>query len=177
MEFDDDGYLTSKKSVRSEHYEVKSLNPNAFFPEDKYVVRGSYKVEETDPFDLTTTSYETYDSPIGKKIAQALTNFGGKYDNLYPFKQENKKERAEDENERKKENEVDRENIESYGNYEDDDEQNSHLQYENYDDYGDDTKTVKEYQVQPDYEGLSDGNYNYGNDEIEQYISKKIYGH
>lgn len=173
--FDEDGYKTSKKSVRSEHVEIKELNPNSVYEGDKYIVRGAYKVQEGDPYtDTTTIKYETYDSPSGKAIAQFLTNFDGKYDNLFPYKKENENsENDETEEDGEKESSIGEEKV---VDYEDDNARTGKIQYKNYEDYGDNTEAVNSYTASPKHGELKliDGK-NYA-DEIEKYILNQVYG-
>lgn len=178
VEFNDDGFKSSKKSIRSEHIEIKELNPNSIYEGDKYIVRGAYKVQEGDPdSETTTTSYETYDSLPGKIWAQSVTNFGGKYDSLYPYKEEkesSKKEEAEEEGEGEGESSADHEDVADYEN-EDGDE--NKLQYENYEDYGDNTEVVRSFVAIPRQRqsASAERNYNYA-DRIEKDIISEVYG-
>nr|CAI5867698.1 unnamed protein product [Callosobruchus analis] len=70
---DDKGYQTVSKVITKEHVEVQEINPLAAFPSDRVVVKGSYKVHETDPNMQTTSTVHNYDSPTGKVIAEILT--------------------------------------------------------------------------------------------------------
>ncbi|CAG9824809.1 unnamed protein product [Phaedon cochleariae] len=179
VNFDDDGYKSSKKSVRSEHYEVEQKNPYAIWPEEQHVVKGSYKVQETDPYDLTTTSYQAYDSPVSKKIAQALTNFDSFGRTNLP--------KGEDENgyhveveglEGEEEAAADHEDVEEddEGNQVQNDEG---LAYQNYEDYGDNEEKVEQYTADSNHgvaDGNEDENYNYGTEQVEKYVLRKVYG-
>nr|CAH7755480.1 unnamed protein product [Callosobruchus chinensis] len=73
IETDDKGYQSVSKVITKEHVEVQEINPLAAFPSDRVVVKGSYKVHETDPNMQTTSTVHTYDSPTGKVIAEILT--------------------------------------------------------------------------------------------------------
>lgn len=189
--FDDDGYKSTKKSVRSEHIEIKELNPYARDDADKYIVRGAYKVQEGDPeTEVATTSYHTYDSPTGKVFAQILANQGGRYSNYFPFKEDEEDEHvpqvkedvqegthenvqeAEGEGEGQGENTADHENLVDY-DYDDD---HGKFQYKNYEDYGDTTSVVVHSvaATNPKHVSVQPGDSNYA--EIEKYILKSVYG-
>lgn len=90
---DDNGGF--KTSVRTEHYEVKKINPNARYPDEKYIIEGAYKVQETDPWGQPVTSFHKYDSPISKIAASILTNYD--YTNVRPGESDSyNKEKEED---------------------------------------------------------------------------------
>ena len=92
------------KSVHTEHYEVKKINPDAKYPDEKYIIKGSYKVQETDPFfDFTTTAVHAYDDQISKIAAKILTNYD--YTNFDPHSGE--RESADFLDSREKEDERD----------------------------------------------------------------------
>ncbi|XP_074038410.1 uncharacterized protein [Leptinotarsa decemlineata] len=167
--FDDDGYKSTKKLVRSEHFEVQRRNPYAP-PGDEVEVKGSYKVLETDPYDITTTSYHTYDSPVTKEIAQALTDFGRFQTEPRSEEVKESEDYTEAEGEGEGEAGADHEGVEEY----DEDTQ----QYQNYEDYGDNTEKVQHYVADPNHGQLEVGerDYNYGTEHLEKYILNKVYG-
>lgn len=120
---DDEGGF--KTAVHTEHYEVKKINPNARYPDEKYIIEGAYKVQETDPWGKPVTAYHKYDSPISKIAASILTNYD--YTNLRPGDSDNYHQ--------DKDEERDHEKIE-YGS---DDDSNS----DGYEDYGNNKKSQK----------------------------------
>ncbi|VEN45583.1 unnamed protein product [Callosobruchus maculatus] len=91
VETDDKGYQTVSKVITKEHVEVQEINPLAAFPSDRVVVKGSYKVHETDPNMQTTSTVHNYDSPTGKVIAEILTEL----DQIRRVPDENKSLKAE----------------------------------------------------------------------------------
>ncbi|XP_057662104.1 high-affinity zinc uptake system protein ZnuA-like [Diorhabda carinulata] len=72
-----------KSSLKTEHIEITEINPLATKPGDKINIRGSYRVQESDPYDVTTSSYHEYDSPFTKEIAKTLTNYKEYFEEPY----------------------------------------------------------------------------------------------
>lgn len=96
---DDGGFKTS---VQTEHYEVKKINPNARYPDEKYIIEGAYKVQETDPWGKPVTSLHKYDSPLSKIEASILSKYD--YTNFRPgesdsFNRDKDEERDHEKNE------------------------------------------------------------------------------
>lgn len=167
--------MTNKKHVRTEHYEVKKINPLAEWPGDRVVVHGSYKVQETDPNDHITTAVHSYDSPTSKILAEILANFGGRYDNYHPFDQKSKEKEEEDEDHlgyiHEEKNDIE------------DDHDEYNFPYGHYEDKDEDKKKNKDFIYHP-YENVKEGHdddddehsYNYGTEDYEKYIYRKVYG-
>ncbi|XP_056630771.1 high-affinity zinc uptake system protein ZnuA-like [Diorhabda sublineata] len=72
-----------KSSLKTEHIEITEINPLATKPGDKINIRGSYRVQESDPYDVTTSSYHEYNSPFTKEIAKTLTNYKEYFEEPY----------------------------------------------------------------------------------------------
>uniref|UniRef100_A0A6P7GZE0 Histone H3.v1-like n=1 Tax=Diabrotica virgifera virgifera TaxID=50390 RepID=A0A6P7GZE0_DIAVI len=163
--FNDDGLKTTKQVLTSEHFEIQKLNPNALNPADRFNVRGSYKVQETDPFDITTTSYHTYNSPFTKKVAKALTNFSDDKPTEEDESEDHEKQQEEQEQE---EDEGESNNIEEY-----EDNGDESRYHENEVDDGDGTENTEEHTVSPDKNGKT--TYNMGRQQLENFVLHNVY--